>query len=283
MTVTPRFVSVKEIRQISGITLGEIDDDDISDMIFRKEEEIENRLNTVLSPQIFIDRQDGTNRNTIYTKKSPLLSLRSITNQDTSLTIQNLRFERSGRIRMGLNATSRTFSTFPLIQDSVVIEYYVGDIEFPTSGGISTTSNAASTAGTTVALGTASTAGFKVGDWVEVFGTDGFKEAALVTAISVDTSITVDNLRYTHVSGSHIRKLVPNRSITEYIMLEVALMLFGREVGQSFDDITGYTLTEFQVQKGEPFTQWREAYRQNIERWKTLKKTVRARVSIRTR
>ena len=66
-------------------------------------------------------------------------------------------------------------------------------------------------------------------------------------------------------------------------MLEVALMLFGREVGQSFDDITGYSLSELQVQKGEPFTQWREAYRQNIERWKVLSKTVRRRLSIRTR
>ena len=283
MAVTFRFVSVKEVREISGITSSEIGDDDIGDMISRKEEEIEIRLNTVLSPQVFIDRLDGTNRNTIYTRKSPLISLRTVKNQDTTLTIQNLRFERSGRIRLGLNSTTKTFSTFPLLQDSVIIEYYVADIEFPTNGGKSTTTDVKSTAGTTVVLSVVASGDFKVDDWVEVFGIDGFKEAALITAIGSSTAITVDNLRYTHVSGSYVRKLVPNRAITEYIMLEVALMLFGREVGQSFDDITGYTLTEFQVQKGEPFTQWREAYRQNIERWKILNKTVRRRVSIRTR
>lgn len=283
MAVTSRFVSVKEVREISGITSSEIGDDDIEDMISRKEEEIEIRLNTVLSPQVFIDRLDGTNRNTIYTRKSPLISLRTVKNQDTTLTIQNLRFERSGRIRLGLNSTTKTFSTFPLLQDSVIIEYYIADIEFPTNGGFSTTTDVKSTAGTTVALSVVASDDFKVDDWVEVFGIDGFKEAALITAIGDSTTITVDNLRYTHVSGSYVRKLVPNRAITEYIMLEVALMLFGREVGQSFDDITGYTLTEFQVQKGEPFTQWREAYRQNIERWKILNKTVRRRVSIRTR
>lgn len=279
----PRFVTVKEVRQISGITSTEIDDDDITDMICRKEEEMELRLNTVLSPQIAIDRQDGSNRDIIFTKRSPLLSLRSMKSQDTSLTIQNLRFERSGKIRTSLNSTQRVFSTFPQIKDSMIIEYYFGDVDFPTSGGVSTTTDAASTAGSSVDLSTADTTDFKVDDWVEVFGTDGFWESALVTAISANTSITVDVLGYTHVSGSHIRKLVPNRTVTEFIMLEVALMLFGREVGQSFDDITGYTLTEMQVQKGEPFTQWREAYRQNIERWKILKNTVRRRMSIRTR
>ncbi len=279
----PRFVSVKEVRTISGITTTEISDDDIADMIFRKEQEMEKRLNTVLSPQLVIDRQDGTNRDTILTKRSPLLSLRSLTNQSTSLTIQNLRFERSGRIRTSLNSTQRVFATFPLVKDSVIIEYYIGDIEFPTSGGISTVTTVASTAGTSVALTVTSSSDFKIDDWVEIIGTDGFFESVLITALPDSTTITVDELGYTHVSGSHVRKLEPNRAITEFIMLEVALMLFGREVGQSFDDITGYSLSELQVQKGEPFTQWREAYRQNIERWKTLKQTVRRRVSIRTR
>ena len=32
-----------------------------------------------------------------------------------------------------------------------------------------------------------------------------------------------------------------------------------RAEGQSFADITGYTIEGFQVQKGEPFTQFREA------------------------
>jgi len=278
--VLPRFVSVKEVRQISGITTGEINDNDINDMLCRKEEEIEIRLNTVLTPQIVIDRQDGTNRDTIYTKRSPLITLRSIKNQDTSITIQNMRWERSGRIRFGLNATQRTFSTFPLVKDSVIIEYFIGDISFPTINGVTTTTSTASIAGTSIVLTTTNTSTFKVDDWVEIFGTDGFFEAAQITALVTNTSITVDVLGYTHVSGSHVRKLEPNRAITEFIMLEVALMLFGREVGQSFDDITGYSLTEFQVQKGEPFTQWREAYRQNTERWKELKKTVRRRVSI---
>ena len=38
-----------------------------------------------------------------------------------------------------------------------------------------------------------------------------------------------------------------------------SIAAISRVVGESFDEITGYTMGEFQVQKGEPYTQWREA------------------------
>ena len=44
-----------------------------------------------------------------------------------------------------------------------------------------------------------------------------------------------------------------------------ALAMVGRIVGESYTDIVGYNIEDFRVQKGEPYTQWRETAIQLIK------------------
>ena len=44
-----------------------------------------------------------------------------------------------------------------------------------------------------------------------------------------------------------------------------AIAMVARIVGESYTDIVGYTLGEMSVQKGEPYTQWRETATQLIK------------------
>jgi len=41
--------------------------------------------------------------------------------------------------------------------------------------------------------------------------------------------------------------------------------MVARIVGQSYTDIVGYNLDELRIQKGEPYTQWRETAAQLIK------------------
>ena len=271
---TPTFITKEEVRRICGITSTEVSDDDVDDLAAERENIIEKYLNTAFTPKKEIDRLNGTNRNMIFTRKGPLLAIREMKIQTTDITISNLNFQRSGKITLNANAEQVVFLNFPQLRDAILINYVYGMVSFPERGGTETTTDVASTVGTSVALSVVSGTSFTVGDWVRIYGMDGNDESAQVSAKDT-TEITVDNLRYTHSSGSFVRKLDIQEKVKQLIRLETCLALIARETGQSFDDIVGYTIGERQVQKGEPFTQWREAWRQILAEWKELKKRVR--------
>ena len=265
-----------------GITSDEISDNDVDDLVAERENIVEKYLNTAFTPKKEIDRLNGTNRNMIFSRKGPLLAIREMKIQTTDITISNLNFERSGKITLNANAEQVVFLNFPQLRDAVLINYVYGMVTFPERGGTETTLSTATAVGTSVAMAVGDETGFSVGDWVDIYGMDGNHEAAQVTATGTD-EITVDNLRYTHAADSFIRKLDLQEKVKQLIRLETCLAMIARETGQSFDAITGYTIGERQVQKGEPFTQWREAWRQILAEWKELKKRVRPFPSINVR
>ena len=53
--------------------------------------------------------------------------------------------------------------------------------------------------------------------------------------------------------------------------------MVARIVGQSYTDIVGYNIGEMRVQKGEPYTQWRETAVQLIKERNDLLGRIKAR------
>jgi len=62
--------------------------------------------------------------------------------------------------------------------------------------------------------------------------------------------------------------------VKRMMVVKTAMAGVARVVGQSFNEVTGYTLSKDgeseQVQRGEPYTQWREVNVQLRQEWKTL-------------
>ena len=249
-----RFVTVAQARIVSGITVALISDDDMTELIEDVEYQVEAFLGTSFAPAVEIDVRDGTRRNVIFTKRAPLLSVRSITSDSVSITPSKVDFKPSGQIRL-LNEAEAAIFAFR--RKSVIIKYVYGRVTWDRL--TETTTSNAEVAGTSVVVEIPATTGFAIGDWVEIFGTDGNKEAAKITALVTDTSITLDELIDTHVAASQVRLLKIDKMINKLIKIYVGIAANVRAEGQSFADITGYTIGEFQVQKGEPFTQFREA------------------------
>lgn len=242
-----------EARVVSGITSTLISDNDMTELIEDVEYQVEKFLNCDFTPAIEIDVKDGNGKSVIFTSKSPLLTVRSLETNETSVTLTDIDFKRGGMIRLLSTATPPGFT---YKRKSVIIKYVHGHVEWDKL--VETTTDAASTSGTSVALSVVSESGFSTADWIEVLGTDGNKEAAQITGTSSGT-ITVDELIDSHVSGSNVRLLSINKVFLKLIKIYVGIAANVRAEGQSFADITGYTIEGFQVQKGEPFTQFREA------------------------
>lgn len=248
-----RFVNVAQARVVSGITDTLISDPDMEELIEDVEYQVEKFLNCNFTPSVQIDIQDGNRKSVIFTKRAPLLTVRSLKTNDTAISLPNIDFKKSGLIRLTSDSTQPVF-TFK--RKGVIIKYIHGRVEWDKLTETDTTSD--SIVGTSIALDVTSESGFEINDWIEIIGLDANKETAKITATSAN-SITVDELIDTHESGSLIKKLVIDQTFLKLIKLYVGIAANVRAEGQSFADITGYTIEGLQVQKGEPFTQFREA------------------------
>jgi len=256
------YISVASVRRTCGIGSDQINDTDVENIILECEAQVERFLNTSFTPKQKIDVLDGNGTIRIFVDKNPLLSVREIKiDGDTENPAYLKIHKESGKIELD-TTQSLTNSNFILGSRKVVVKYIYGWVE---ESSTSTTSSAAETSGTDVSIAVGSISGFADQDWVEIYGMDGYREVAQINATPSAGSIQVDKLIYSHESGSTIVKMEVNQIIKKLMNVISALAMVSRIVGQSYTDIVGYTMAEFSVQRGEPYTQWAETARQLIK------------------
>lgn len=247
------YISVASVRRTVGIDSSEISDADVEDIIEECEPQIERFFNTTFTPKERIDILDGDGTYRIIVDKNPLLSVRELKIDGETEDPANLNIYReSGKIELD---SSSTASTFTQGSRKIVIKYVYGFVE---ESSTSTTSSAAEVAGTDVSIAVGSITGFTNGDWIEIYGMDGHKESAQINAVPATGAIQVDKLVLTHELGSTVVKLQISKIMEKLMNIACSISMVARIIGQSYTDIVGYGLGELHVQKGEPYTQWRE-------------------------
>jgi len=267
------FATVAEVRRISGIASTEISDADVGAMITDAEAKIPRFFNTYFKPTEKIEINDGDGTSRHHLEKNPVLGVRALKIDGTAEDVANLEIQKdSGYIFLGSGAD---ISTFSYKKNAIVVKYLYGSVIH--SQTVKTTSSADEVAGTAVSVAVASSTGFAEDDWVEILGMDGYREAAKISSITDSTNIVLDQLVLTHESGSSIVKLEIEHIFIELMNTVCAIASVARIIGQSYTDIVGYTLAEMHVQKGEPYTQWRETANQLIR----LREDIMKRISIR--
>jgi len=263
--------TVAEVRRISGITsTDKASDDDVRDAIIEAEQQLEKYLGASFTPIEILENLDGNGTYRIFVTRNPLLAVRRLIIDDTEITLNgNIFFKKpSGKIELNLNGSPET-SRFKKGTEKVAVEYVHGWLEH---GNKLTKLTNASSPGTGVDLSVTSESGFSKNDWVEIYGMDKNHEATKITAVSTN-QITVDSLSFSHEDESKIVKFEVSEVIKKLMRIFAGIALVARVVGESSEDIVGYSIGEFQVQKGEPYTQWRETVTQLIkERDEILKR-----------
>jgi hypothetical protein len=269
-----RFVTVSSVRRTGGIGSDQINDTDVEAIIDECEYQVERFLNTSFTPKERIDILDGNGTIRIFVDKNPLLAVRGLKiDGDTEDPAHLIVYRGSGKMELDTEQ-SLTNSTFKTGSGKIVVKYLYGQVENSTT---STTTSAAEVAGTNVSIAVGSITGFANADWVEIYGMDGYREVAQINAIPAGGAIQVDQLVQTHESGSTVVKLEVNQTIKKLMNIVSALAMVARVVGESYTDIVGYTMAEFSVQKGEPYTQFAETARQLIKERDMILSTLKAR------
>ena len=268
------FASVESVRRTCGIGSTEISDSDVGDTIAEVEKQVQRFFNTVFVPTEKIDILNGDGTNRLLLDHNPLLSVRELKIDGTTEDPANLEiYKESGYIFLGSDADT---SSFINKKNKIVVKYIYGTV---THSSTKTTSSADEVAGTNVSIAVALETDFADEDWVEIYGMDGHREVAQINATPGAGAIVVDQLIQTHESGSTIVKLEIDINFIKIMNIISGIALVARIIGQSYTDTVGYNLGELRIQKGEPYTQWRETANQLIKERDMLM----SRISIRPR
>ena len=267
------YITVASVRRSCGILVGEISDDDVEDTITEVEAQIPRFFNTFYTPTERIDILNGDGTNRLLLDKNPVLSVRALKIDGTTEDVANLDvYKDSGYIFLNEDATTAIFTDQ---KNAIVVKYLYGTVDLSST---TTSTSAAEVAGTSVSVVVADGSSFAENDWVEISGMDGNRETAQISSISLNT-LTIDQLVLAHEASSTVTKIEINETFVKLMNIVASIALVARIVGQSYTDIVGYTLAEMHVQKGEPYTQWRETANQLIKERDDIMK----RISIRPR
>ena len=246
------YTTLADIRTTCGIGSSEISDEDVRLLVIDAEKEVDQLMNTTFEPKRTIDFLDEYTQGCvhIFIKKYPITKINSITIDGTTVSPKYAKIYNGMRITLTSDAEETEWDPD---EQANVIDYYYADME---ETSLSTTTTSAYDAGDTSVVISSSSSIFK-NDYIKIYGTDGYSEVTKVTAKS-GTTLTVEALTVPHASGSLVVKMQVPQIVKRLTNIVTGLMMVARIVGESYKDIVGYTIEGLSVQKGEPYTQWRE-------------------------
>ena len=262
-----RYVTVDNVRVASGITTKFISDADMQELLEYMEFEIEQYINIRFLPYTIIEQHEGDESERLILRKSPVLKIRAVTIDTTTVDVDDLRVDNNaGIIWLTTAADIGSFSRRTNERNLVRVKYDYGMLEVTTT---QTTTDAAEVAGDSVVVAVADATGFSTDDQIQIQGMDSKQEVCKITNVT-SNNITVDNLSISHEAGSLVTLMRVPKAAERLMIVACAMAAVARVVGQSFDEITGYSIGDLQVQKGEPYTQWREVNIQLQKEYKLL-------------
>lgn len=268
-------VSVAQVRTKSGIDAGLISDADFLELIEDAEYRAESDINTSCIPVTKIEFSDGTETNRIRLLKNPVIKVRSVNINDTDITTDYVKVDKNSGILWLQSNAEKFYTPYSNVKtDLVRVKYDYGLLD-ATSTQVDISSDVS--AGSSVTLSVSDSSGFSVDDYVEIMGMDGKREVFKVSSVPNGVSLVADVLSQDHESGSVLTLQQTPNVFLNLVKIIASLMGVARVVGQSFDEITGYSLGDMSVQKGEPYTQWRETAKQLNDEYNRLKQSFRIR------
>jgi hypothetical protein len=269
-------VTVAAIRRTCGISSSEISDADVTVLITEAEAAVERYLNTAIGAKTKIDMQDATLGNApeyLVLSKNPILTITAITVDGTSVSPKYTKTYSGGLLQLTDNAEETTWDDSD--PQNNIIKYKYGLLEESSTESTLSAAIADGSESTSYTLSITSTSGFSDDDYVKIEGTDGYREVTQLTTVGTGTA--EGDIYYPHTNGSRVVKMQVPYLLKRLIEIITSEMMVARIVGESYDEIVGYGLGDMNVQKGEPYTQWRETYKQLDAERKIILKSLRPR------
>lgn len=243
-----------------GVTSTEITSAEMTRILSEADAEVDRLINTTCTPQTRFEIQDGNGENSTVVEKKPLLSLKALEINDTTISLTKLRFYPSGFIKLLTTAEKAYFYTSTDLRN-VRLKYLWGWMEESTTTDAVTTT--AVTAGATATVTVVTGASFTVGDYIKIIGFDGWEEVTRVDAIN-SNDLTC-NCIYAHEVGSQVVKLQVPVVIQKLASVIATIMGALHMVGSTYTFATSYSVPDHSVTKGVPYPHFQKVLDEAIK------------------
>lgn len=270
------YIDIQSVRTAGGFPDDLISDDQIRHAIQIVEEQAERFMGTYFSPRLKIDYLDGTGENYLFTNRNPVLRVDYIESNEVSISPEDVVISReSGKITLKRTASTSSFLGVP---EGVIIQYWTAYL-LPNDDYKHVDDDVDK--GSDVEIELDNTSNLLVGDWVQFQSRTGYTSAKITNINYSTQKITVDKLVVDIKENTIVNKLILPTYLKRLIELESTIYLAINAVGATYVFNAGYSIPEFSVQKGVPYTHWKESIEKAIRERDTLMKTIKPRFIIR--
>ena len=270
------YITADEVRNRSGAPSSLITDAQLTEFIAQVERDMEKWINTVFAPKSVIEVRKGNNLDYMFTRKNPLLSVRKLTNDSSTVISPSTVNVHKPSGKISLTSTSEA-GLFVTGEQNTFIKYLYGLLE---ESSTETDTTAAASIGTSVALAVTAISGFTKSDWIEIYGMDGKREVAQINDTPTGTTIQVDELVHNHESGSIVVLLQIPEYIKNYMLIEAAICAAINAIGATYVFNASYSLGDLSVTKGVPYTHWQSSVEKLYKERAMRKERIKIRPSI---
>ena len=268
------YITHDTVRRTIGLDTTQISDTDIDSFITEIESLVPKFFNTVFTMTEKIDVLDGDGSDRVVLDSNPVWAVRELISDTVTEVPANLYvYGEGGRVNL---STSSIISRFPNKRNIIRVRYLYGKLDKTTT---QTKTTISSIVGSPITLSVASSTGFVATDWVYIKGMDGNYEATQISSVGTGT-ITVDQLVYTHLSGSIITKLAVSPNFTRIMNVLASIAVLGKMIGSSASAESAYSLGELNVTLQAPNVLWKETYNMFISERDELYKRIKIRPAV---
>lgn len=266
------IISVEDVRIKSGAPSSLVSDSEIESIISEVEGAAKKYLNAVFTPEETVEVNKASGWRYFYVDNIPLLSVRDLRSDGLVLDVSEVLFDSSGKVELTSDNDPSVLSSKT---QGVSVRYVHGWVV----EGAKTKSTSEVSAGISVSVSVSDTSIFEVGDWIRLKGLDGHVEACKVESVGSGV-LTVDELAFSHESGSIVVKLLTPEFIKQYLKVEATIYVALNAIGATYTFNASYSLGDLNIQKGVPYTHWSESIQKAFKEREALKKRVKPRFKI---
>lgn len=264
------YITVDEVRRISGADSNLISDSKLSEIIQIIEDKTAGYFDFKFIPTKNMEFIRDYDLNNLRLMKQKIMTIQEIRINDTSQILTDYTFDEDlGKLQRNREYDRRRY--FDKQEPYRVKVKYTYAMLKPNGTVTETTVN--SSIGTSVALTVEDETQFYTGEYIRIKGFDGGNEVAKILSTAANT-ITVDQLFYDHESGSIIEKLKIPEVIRQYMLYDACTAVAIEAVGSTYTKATGYTFPEYSVQIGVPYVHWQNNFKANLDKLKELEPTI---------
>jgi len=249
------YISVAGVRRTTGIGTDLLNNTDIGLMIDDVEKYTERWLNTKFAPTTVVETVNGDDSDTIILRHNPVLAVREVKIDGDTLSPLYLNvYRESGKVIISTqDGDSPEVNKFKKGDQLCNFKYVHGWVEHSTTQTSTSAALESTDIGTSVTIDVVSSTGLLADNWVEIEDTDGYKEACKILSVTDLTHIVVDQIVFTHTSGSLVTLLENPYFIKRYMELEAGLYAIANVIGSTYTFSTSFNIGPFSAVKGVPY------------------------------